>query len=176
MKYTKEAVCVNCKKTFKSDKYKETKTCSKACRIQYYIGDRGANFRGGKTTLLCKICNKPFQITPANAHKRVTCSKKCHNKWRSKFLVGEKSARWNGGRVVGTRGYVFVHVPNHPFANRDGYVFEHRYAVEQSLGRLLKKTEVVHHINGKTTDNRIENLQLFPSQKEHLSFHASQRN
>lgn len=48
---------------------------------------------------------------------------------------------------------------------------EHRLVVEEFLNRYLDDKEVIHHINFNRLDNRIENLMLFKSQKEHASFH-----
>jgi hypothetical protein len=53
----------------------------------------------------------------------------------------------------------------------DGYwILEHKYIVEQFIGRELKKNEVIPHINSIKSDNRISNLMIFKSQKEHKSF------
>lgn len=80
---------------------------------------------------------------------------------------GEGHPGWGGGRVI-RKGYWYVYQPDHPNATKQGYVLEHRLAMEEKLGRLLRRNEVVHHMNRDRTDNRPENLQLFRANGEHL--------
>ena len=82
---------------------------------------------------------------------------------------GRKRANRKGGKYL-INGYVYLLCPDHPFA-RSGYVLEHRLVMEAHLGRTLLPTEVVHHINGIRSDNRIENLMLFSSKSKHASHH-----
>jgi hypothetical protein len=58
-----------------------------------------------------------------------------------------------------------VYSPDHPNAVR-GYVYEYRLIAEQVRGRILRRNEIVHHINGDPSDNRPENLMVM-TQSEH---------
>ena len=52
-------------------------------------------------------------------------------------------------------------------------VLQHRYIMEQHLGRKLKEKELIHHLNHIKTDNRIENLELISSHSKHFKKYHS---
>lgn len=85
--------------------------------------------------------------------------------------VGEKNHQWKGGRTTASNGYVLVKRPGHPSADSRGYVYEHRLVAEQTLGRPLTATEIVHHRNGTRADNRPENLEVCNTVAEHRYRH-----
>lgn len=78
----------------------------------------------------------------------------------AKDRSGRNCPSWKGGRVEANGGYVFLHMPYHPMASKHGYVAEHRLVMANALGRPLKSSELVHHINGIKNDNRPENLEI----------------
>jgi predicted DNA-binding protein (UPF0251 family) len=74
------------------------------------------------------------------------------------------------GRKTTDKGYVFIHLPEHPYAGKDGYVAEHRLVMERHIGRYLQPWEVVHHVNEIKNDNRVENL-IVMSASDHTKHH-----
>jgi len=51
------------------------------------------------------------------------------------------------------------------------WISEHRLAMEKHLGRELKKSEIVHHIDLNPSNNNINNLVLCKSCFEHKTAH-----
>lgn len=87
--------------------------------------------------------------------------------WRS----GALSSQWKGGRHQQAQGYIEVHDPTYPKANRNGYVLEHIKIWEEIHHQSVPKGWVIHHLNGIRTDNRPCNLMAMPRGK-HMSGHV----
>lgn len=87
----------------------------------------------------------------------------------------EKNSSWKGGRLLRPNGYVIILNPEHPNADSGGYIREHRLVMEEKIGRVLTKKEIVHHINGEREDNRPENLELFSNQSEHMTHYFEEK-
>lgn len=77
---------------------------------------------------------------------------------------------------VWRHGYVFVYKPEHPTSRKIppdyGYIAEHRMIMELHLGRDLKPTEVIHHLDGLKSNNKIENLLCCETQRKHNQIHT----
>jgi len=95
-------------------------------------------------------------------HKR-----KCVAILSKSWVKGKKHHSWKGGIFKNKYGYMMQYDPI-----RNKHIRQHRLFMENKLGRLLLKTEHIHHINGKRDDNRIENLRVV-SNYEHALIHWS---
>ncbi|MHB8727564.1 MAG: HNH endonuclease signature motif containing protein [Sulfuricaulis sp.] len=116
--------------------------CSDSCR------DRFAN---RKVKVACGFCGRSLLRSPSKAaRKHVFCDKTCHLRYKSKGCV------CNGYRLITVSGK---------------QVLEHRWIVEQHLGRKLIASENVHHINGNKLDNRLSNLTVM-SRRDHSIHHT----
>ena len=115
----------------------------------------------------CLICNKNIKVSPSQENSKKFCSKSCFLKRQYDRYKGSGNPAYKGGTALYTNGrgatyrYIIGKQPKIP---------EHRYIMEQYLGRTLEKWEEVHHINGNKLDNRIENLFVF-DKKNHSRKH-----
>lgn len=143
-------------------------------RLSFREMSRALGFGGESTTIRAwakEAGIKPRSIADAKRGKSPAAQ------------VVEASVRARRKRVMSNRptigyklrcdGYVLVAAKEHPAA-RGGYVLEHRLVMEKHLGRYLSADELVHHINGKRDDNRIENLSVM-SRPEHMRAHYTER-
>ena len=85
-----------------------------------------------------------------------------------KAKMKTKRNNWKGGRKM-THGYVLVQSKEHPHANSQGYVREHRLVYEQYHKCSLLPWADVHHIDRNRQNNCISNLKLF-SHSEHARY------
>lgn len=108
-------------------------------------------YKGGSRTRAlvrsCDRCGIEYAVSKALKNSKY-CSRRC-------------GVLRSNGRYSNNQGYVQRSVPNHPRANANGCVAEHRLVMEKHIGRYLEQHENVHHKNGVRDDNRIENLELW---------------
>jgi ribosomal protein L37AE/L43A len=165
--------CAGCGKEF-IPKKKYTKSCSRSCSSKYVAqicGKQRAEKRKNGKIHNCQYCNTEFYAPAYRTETAKFCSRRCitlaHPEITEKARNNSPLMRRAG--KTETRKYVVIKV--------DGkQVREHRYVMEQFLGRKLLTNEHIHHINGDPTDNRIENLQVLTNsehQKLELSFFSS---
>lgn len=109
--------------------------------------------------LVCPICSVEFQSYPSRIKdgRGKFCSRKCSS-ISKKENIKERNPNWRGGRFTHTNGYIVIRKPNHPKANRKGYIYEHRFVAENKIGRILKDDEVAHHLDGDKKNNNQDNI------------------
>jgi hypothetical protein len=88
---------------------------------------------------------------------------------------GPLNHSWKGGRHTDKWGYIMVLAPEHPRAWTNGYVYEHILVVERAMGKHLRRTAQVHHVNEIKPDNRPENLVACDSYAYHTLLHRRAR-
>lgn len=79
---------------------------------------------------------------------------------------------WKEWKTIKKGDYLYAKIPEHPNANKNGYVLEHRVVMENKIGRLLFENEEVHHIDENRKNNNPDNLEV-RLRGEHQKFHKT---
>lgn len=132
--------------------------CSRTCNG---VGQRQNADERHKTT--CKNCGKEFYRTRRKGSGTIyatqqLCSRPCKNAWTSKIYRAKHGTPVVTKRIK--RNYVLLRIPTEGGERAYREVLEHRYVMEQHIGRPLTDEETVHHIDGDRQHNNISNLEL----------------
>ena len=83
---------------------------------------------------------------------------------------GSNNPKWKGG-IMFDKNRKLILSPEHPSPDfLKKYCYEYRLIMEKHLGRYLTKDEIIHHIDGDVTNNKIENLEVM-TRGEHCRLH-----
>ena len=156
----KTKICLHCSGKFKDNGHKN-KCCSLKCASRNRYKDKKP--REPRYHIICGGCNNEF----LSFYKR---RKYCSNKCAGISRKGNLSSFKNGETICKRSGYISKFIRGNK--NEKGkYIREHRYKIEQDIGRKLESNEIVHHIDFNTQNNDLSNLYLCASRSEHLTIH-----
>lgn len=195
-----EKHCTHCKKLISRPVHPNTKRpfCDSTC---YGLWQRGASFneqgKRSRPKRFCKIdrCSaihfgkgycrrhyiefaysKPKKARAPKEIRSATCLQ-CGGEFTpprsdSKYCTATCMGLHRRRPFIVKKGYRKTLLPTHPRADGKGYVFEHIIIAEAKIGRSLKRTEEVHHMDFNRQNNAPDNLTVCRNHAEHMRYHA----
>jgi len=178
--------CKDCKREININSIR-CKSCAKKGELNY-------NFKGGKKSRekFCLNCDKLLNET-AYYRKDKRC-KSCSKKKKLNSFFGkyhtEETIKKMSSKAKSNPNHISKHQNgrNNPIYRKIGsirinkdntkfikisnnkWIAEYRYLVGEYIGRKLKKNEIIHHIDGNRTNNKLKNLYIFINKGYHAYF------
>lgn len=118
----------------------------------------------------CNVCQQDFYVPQYRQDTAKYCSKRCLALGNPQNLEKAQQNSPVMARAIAMKGNSTVKKYKQIMVNGK-LVREHRWLMEQHLGRKLESWEHVHHIDGNHLNNAIENLIVLSNaehQKEEL--------
>lgn len=131
-------------------------------RLTVLYRDESKIFSKGAVWKCICDCGKEVSAYGSDLRNGIQKSCGCYARDVNKAAIREKSSMWKGG-ISHSQGYRLILKPEHPNANKSGYVREHVYVMSKHMGRAMHKGETVHHKDGNRENNDISNLELWTS-------------
>jgi hypothetical protein len=117
----------------------------------------------------CLYCGKTYKVGTWREETTKFCSINCKTSYTNK----EKARGY--GEFTKEKGYLKIKIPDHTYCDKSGYVFFHRYLIEQHLGYEIDPKEYdVHHIDENKMNNNLSNLVVI-RHSAHMRLHALKR-
>lgn len=121
-------------------------------------------------TFTCLACGQTRSIRRKPGGRLYTQQKFCDQACKSEYQRIKATASFREALASGDgfnrhrkrNGYWVVSVPS-GVTGKKHIIFEHRFVMEQHLGRKLLREETVHHVDGDRGNNALSNLELFSS-------------
>lgn len=168
-----ERICKQCNITFKAER-KEREYCSKKCqhismkgqKLSIETRRKMSKTRSGRIVIplnrvpclyyLCELSivkiAKIINVKHQTLYNRMKRHGMILRMQEVSMKKGKESPHWKGGKYTDSCGYI-----RHGSGKHKG-MLDHRLIAGEVLGRSLKQSEVVHHINENRSDNKNRNL------------------
>ena len=131
--------------------------CGEEKELSYSTYMRNKRRRKTDNFDLCYSCaNKKAYQDDENRVKKASVYR------TGKLASRRKDIKFSNGRKD---GYIMVRE-----AASGDFVFQHRKVIEDAIGRPLRKTEMVHHVDGDKLNNSLDNLHVCSS-SDHTKLH-----
>lgn len=144
---------------------------------KYYCKDCSKEIdKRGRSTYCHKCKYKHFKNPMKDKHHTKETKELIGKKSKEKFTdeyVEKFQDKNKGKKHKSVNGYILIKNYTHQNRNSHNEILEHILVMSKHINRPLTKSEIVHHIDGDRTNNKIENLYLYKNRKEHQEGHHS---